>query len=229
MSVLLRGTPTTYVNNAAGTDIVLVPDAAVVAGDDLYAIIAHDADAVITPPIGWDTYQDNGGPGMGHRHSIFRLHLTGSPASSYTFVSAGSNGRLGVLIAINPNGCTFVGYSTPTSAATSAASIVTGSVTVPSTPNLLLASFTCDSNDTIATPPSGMTRAAYADGSSLELDAYYAIDHASGATTKTLDWSTGGFGHIANIVAIEYAAGGGGGGFVPEEDYQLWLPVQAAA
>ncbi len=202
MAAVVRDSTQAY--NASATNLSCTTPTGAASGDILVACMNSD------DPTG--TFSGDGGGWTELRNStyqgvagaaMFYRQLSGAPAASYAFTnSSAANGFHLTLTAINPNGDTFSAATVSTFASiASGADSSNTALTGVADPTVAIFMSACDDNNTVATPPSGMTLEEFVDGGGSELAVYSQVNVGTGSITKTASWTTAG-GEKAAVLAI---------------------------
>lgn len=198
---------------SGAVNVTITTPSGAASGDILIAHVVADSGSSF--PITSDSADWTDGPeangAIGSR--LFYQELTSSPDANYTFLTNGASTRSMVtMIAIDPNGETFVGFGTPTGVyEASDTDGVTDAVTGQDDPSVLVCGFVADDLVTVATAPSGMVEnEIVSGGTSLASAMYSEIDPGTGSLVRTIVWSaTTQIGSFATLLEFSGAAAGG--------------------
>lgn len=192
--------------DASNTTITCTTPTGTVSGDVLLAFVLVDNIGTITA-TGWTTIQNGAGGAGQMNHGAFYIDLAVSPDANYTFTNSGSAGNMEVvLVAVDKGGDTLDAITGTLSATNTTATGTTASLTGAADPTLVLCAFGSDDNNTIATPPSGMSSVQTVDGSALELAVYSQSNIGAAAFTKSIVWNTS-TDTIQSAVLMDWTAG----------------------
>jgi hypothetical protein len=204
---------------ASGTFVdVTTTGAGIGSTDTLWLIVFSDtADISFNTPSGWTARGTHTAPSS-HSFAVFSRTLSAAPDTTYTVtrVSTGAIDIGAVLIALNPD--TDIGPPAITftkEPAATAGGTVTNTQTISFTgaadPAVLLCAWINDTNNSVTTPPTGMTAIVNHVSSTAGCAVYYQNNPGSGALSKSLTWGGTTDNTYAVALLAAYTAGGGGG------------------
>ena len=178
---------------AEGTSVSPAMPAGTVEGDLMIATVTHDSGAsTITPPSGWILIQPlSRGSEQSHTRSYYRVAQSGE-SGPYTFTADLTNSMIAQIVTfyestgVDVNGWTIEDSSYKYQ--TGSASITSNSVTGVANCLLYLAA-TDDDNQSVTTPPAGMTLVYEDQGGGNAMANYYEF-RGAGAVTKSITWAT---------------------------------------
>lgn len=212
----IRSSSQAYV--ASDTTITCTTPAGAVTGDVLIAFVLADNFNGLTA-TGWTPIDVGHGGGTQMHLGTYYIDLASSPAADYTFTSSAAAGNMEVvLIAVDKGGDTLDAITGSLTATNTTATGTTASLTGAANPTLVLCGFGSDDNNTIATPPSGMSSVQTVDGSASELAVYSEANVGAAAFTRSIVWNTS-TDTIQAAVLMDWTSGGGGGSTQPPRTY----------